>query len=450
MPSNNDVIWNKCLSIIEECVNPASFNAWFRGTQGLPSNDSLLIIKVKNQYIADWLEQHYLELILRTVENVFCEPLPIAFAYPNANELTITMADTSRLYRYSENTADTDRHLNPRYSFDTFVVGEFNQMAYTAAISVAEMPGKTKYNPLYIYGGVGLGKTHLLQAIGNYIKQNSPSTKVVYVTSEKFTREYIDSLKNKTTSEFQKFYRSADILLVDDIQFFSGKESIQNEFFHLFNGLHQRGKQIVLTSDIPPSQIARLEERLSSRFKWGLIVDLQPPDFEGRIAILKRKAEFDGSDLPEDVLYFIAQNVTSNVRDLEGALTRLLAKASIQNTEVTIELARESIQYYGSSSRKGSRVITLDDILKAVAQHFSITVEQIRGKSRQKNIARARQIAMFLAKKLTENSLVSIGRFFGDRDHSTVIHSCKIIEELCLQSGEIAEIADTLEKSLRA
>jgi len=428
-------LWNKCLQIIASQINPQSFRTWFEQSREIQSDKNSLLIGVKNQFAAEWLADNYTETILNAVNSLVDEDITIALSYPkNGDNCFISLTEKC----VSTNSSKCKSvYLNPRYTFENYVVGAFNELVYTVAMAVAESPGKTKYNPLYVHGGVGLGKTHLLQAIGHFIRQNYPEKKIIYVTSQRFTDRYIDSLINKTTSKFRKYFRSADILLVDDVQFFSGKEGIQKEFFHIFNSLHQRGQQIVLTSDVHPSQIKGLAERLLSRFQWGLTDELKAPDFEGRMAILRIKAEAGGLEMPEEVLSFIAKYVTSNIRELEGTLIKLLAYASIHGKEINEELAMDVIGRNALTRFRETRIITLEDILNTVAQHLGLPADSIRGKRRTKRVALARQIAMYLSRKLTGSSLKHIGHFYGGRDHSTVIHACKIIPE---KDGEIERI----------
>ena len=442
MKTDSSGIWQKCLQIIATQINPQSFKTWFEQSRQLPSDDNKLIVEVKSRFIAEWLASHYSAIILDAVNSVDETIESVCLAYPSNGDYSFVELKPSQT---EAGAVDRFSNLNPRYTFDTFVVGEFNRLAFMSAMAVAEAPGQTKYNPLYIQGGVGLGKTHLLQAIGHFIKQNYPDKTVLYVTSERFTDRFINSLINKTTSKFRELYRSADVLLVDDVQFFSGKEGIQNEFFHLFNALHQRGQQIVLTSDVPPSEIKGLEERLVSRFQWGLIVDLQPPEYESRVAILRKKAEADGIELPEEVLSIIAQYVTTNIRELEGTLIRLLAYASIHGVEITPRLAMEVIGTYTRAPQPVAKVVTLEEILKAVSEYFGVSADQIRSRRRTKQIALARQVAMYLARKLTGSSLAHIGKFFGGRDHATVVHACKTIAQ---REGEVARLVREIEKSL--
>jgi chromosomal replication initiator protein len=317
-------------------------------------------------------------------------------------------------------------HLNPRYTFENFIKGDSNQLARAAASAVSNNPGGTSFNPLVIYGGTGLGKTHLIQAIGNYAIANGKAKRVIYVSSEKFTVEFVDAIQSDRTNDFINFYRSMDVLIVDDIQFFAGKEKTQDSFFHTFNELHQIGKQIVLSSDRPPKELKGLDDRLLSRFQWGLTADIQPPDLETRIAILRKKSDGDGIDIPQDVVECIATNVTSNIRELEGCLISLLAKASLEGREINVELARDVVQMVVGDVRSP---ITIETIQRTVCDYFNIPEDLIRAKTRKQEIVNARQIAMFLAKDLTNSSLKTIGLHFGGRDHSTVIHAYQSVDD---------------------
>ncbi|MCD6417571.1 chromosomal replication initiator protein DnaA [bacterium] len=435
--------WEQCLQIISARINAQSYRTWFEQTWELKYDDDAVVIAVKNQFVADWLSSNYTQLIVDIAYQVAGKEIGIKLAIPRNGGYEEILLDV-----HSSNDSAPSKEvgtLNPRYTFENFVVGDFNSLAHYSAMAVADNPGGTKYNPLYIHGGVGLGKTHLLHAIGHQIKQTKPDLKVIAVTSERFIDLYITSIINKTTSRFNEVYRSADVLLVDDIQFFSGKEGIQNAFFHIFNALHHRGQQIVLTSDMPPAKIAGLEERLRSRFEWGLMVDMQQPNYEGRMAILRQKAESDGIEIPDEVLSLIAQSVTSNIRELEGTLIRLLATASIYGREIDEKLALDVIGQYGRPILSLSEKITLEDILKIVSQHIGVSPELLRGKRRTKQVALARQIAMYLARKYTGSSLQHIGNFFGRRDHSTVVHACKIIPQ---KDGEVQRIVSQIESEL--
>jgi len=428
MADNNDQIWQLCLKEINNRINRQSFATWFEDTVGLPSEGDNLVVKIRDQFTADWLEQHHLETIRASMDVILDERMTLTFAVrQKSGKFEYSVPELNKFREYDNDTASEDRHLNAKYTFDSFVVGDFNRFAHAAAMAVAEAPGKSKYSPLYIYGGTGLGKTHLVQAIGHFIKEENPRAKVIYVTSERFTSEFIGSIISKTTAEFNRVYRNVDVIILDDVQFFAGKESIQSEFFHVFNSLHQKGKQIVLTSDVAPSTIIGLEERLLSRLKWGLVVDIRPPDLEGRMAILKRKAECDGILMSEDVMAYIAENVTSNVRELEGTLIRLLAYSSISGSEIDINMAREVLSHYHNGSEKKSLGPTR--ICKEVASVFGVDETSMQSKRRTQPLALARQVAMFLCREMTDNSLKTIGLYFGGRDHSTVIHAVKLISE---------------------
>jgi chromosomal replication initiator protein len=340
---------------------------------------------------------------------------------------------------------DFESHLNERYTFNNFVEGSNNQFARAASLAVAKSPGKTTFNPLVIYGGVGLGKTHLIQAVGNSMKMDKLAKRVLYVSSEKFTVEFIDAIQHNRLKEFSGGYRNVDVLLMDDIQFFTGKERTQEEFFHTFNTLYQSGKQIVLTSDRPPKELKGIEERLISRFQWGLVVDIQPPDLETRIAILQKKAEENLLTLPQEIIELFATNITSNIRELEGSLIRLLAKSSLQGKDVTLELAKGVLK---DLSLGVKRSLTIEEIQRLVCDHYKIPEDLIRAKNRKKEIALARQISMYLAKKMTTHSLKTIGLHFGGRDHSTVIHALKTVEELRKKDKKTKEELAALERKI--
>jgi len=447
MPQNNEVIWEKCLEEIRARINRQSFTTWFEETRGLPAEGDNLVILVKNQFTADWLEQHHIDLVFSVINEVAGNDYKLTLAVPTHDGSFSYSVASPRERKKTENQDSDDHQLNPKYTFDSFVVGDFNRFAHAAALAVAEAPGKNKYSPLYIYGGTGLGKTHLLQAIGHFIREENPTAKVIYVTSERFTNEFIESLKSKTSAEFNRVYRNVDVLLIDDVQFFGGKEAIQSEFFHIFNSLYQKGKQIVLISDVAPPNIAGLQERLISRMKWGLVVDIRPPDLEGRIAILKRKAEFDGLSLDPDVLVYIAENVTSNVRDLEGTLIRLLAYSSISRREITIDMARDVLVHYQSFSDR--RCLRTPDICRGVADAFGVSESSLQNKRRTQPLALARQVAMYLCRELTDNSLKTIGLYFGGRDHSTVVHAIKSVKSRLRADNALAEKIASIKVNLR-
>jgi len=419
-------IWPQCLEFISQRVTERSFQTWFKPTQCLSFGTEGITIEVPSHFFSEWLEQHYLPLIEESISSVAKMSVPITFSVNSEGPHSpILGAERRKVIFHRQTKGELD--LNPRYTFDTFVVGESNQFAHAASLAVAEAPGKTKFNPLFIYGGVGLGKTHLIQAIGHFIGSNRPKAKVEYVTSEKFTIDFISSIGNKTTAQFSQKYRDLEVLLVDDIQFFSGKERTQSEFFHTFNTLYQRERQIVLTSDRPPREINGLEDRLLSRFSGGLVTDIQPPDLETRIAILEKRAEEDGINISEEIIYFIANHITMNIRELQGSLIRLLAYSSITGSEVSLELAQEILRDTINHTHK---TVSIDQIQAQVAEEFNIPEKLLIAKKRSKEIAFPRQVAMYLCRQLTSHSLKTIGLKFGGRDHTTVIHACKLIKKL--------------------
>ncbi len=433
-------IWPQCLGFISQRVTERSFQTWFKPTKCLSFGAEGITIGVPSHFFAEWLEQHYLPLIQESIAAVTKMKVPVSFSVSSVGSNIVQGSKKRRVIFHPPQRGELE--LNPRYTFDTFVVGESNQFAHAASLAVAEAPGKTKFNPLFIYGGVGLGKTHLIQAIGHFIGTNRSQAKVEYVTSEKFTMDFISSIANKTTSQFSQKYRNLDVLLVDDIQFFSGKERTQSEFFHTFNALYQKGKQIVLTSDRPPREISGLEDRLLSRFSGGLVTDIQPPDLETRIAILKKRAEGDGIEISDEIIYFIADHITTNIRELQGSLIRLLAYSSITGKEISLELAQDILRDTINHTRK--RTISIDHIQAQVAEEFNIPEESLIAKKRTKEVAFPRQVAMYLCRQLTSHSLKTIGLKFGGRDHSTVIHACKLIEELIENDDGLRDRLNTL------
>jgi chromosomal replication initiator protein len=426
-------VWEECLASLKQRIKKHSFYTWLRATRGLPSSDGRVNVAVPNRFVADWLQEHYLTLIKETIKEVTQKDLPLTFCiskdsrdYHPQMSINFERLGPTPKKKLSPDPFGGEMGLNPKYTFDAFVVGESNQFAHAAAMAVAEAPGKTKFNPLYIYGGVGLGKTHLVQAIGHFAREEYEDIKILYVTSEKFTSDFINAITSNTTQNFVNLYRNVDVLLLDDIQFFTGKESTQVQFFHTFNVLYQNGKQIVLTSDRPPREIKGLEERLWSRFQQGLVTDIQPPDLETRIAILNKKTESDGISIPIEVATFIADSITSNIRELEGSLIRLLAYASLHSRDITVDLAKEVLK---DTIKNGTKQIDIDQIQKRVAVSYNLSPEMLCSKRKTQEIALARQVAMYLARSLTSNSLKTIGSHFGGRDHSTVIQACTLVSE---------------------
>lgn len=443
-------IWNDCLKILSSKIKKESFSTWLKPTRGLELTEDTLVIGVPNQFVADWLKEHYWDEIIQGLAVVCDRKVKVFFRV--ASELGEKKSQTELVFlppAKKEVTVAASNgktgQLNSAHTFETFVVGESNRFARAVALAVAEAPGKTRYNPLYIYGRVGLGKTHLVQAVGNYVCNENPELKVVYASSEKFTSDFICSLGNSTMSEFNRLYREADLLLIDDIQFLAGKESTQIQFFHTFNVLHLAGKQIVLTSDRPPKEIKGLEERLLSRFQWGLVTDIQPPDLETRIAILHKKAEADGISIPAEVAEYIAQHFTSNVRELEGALVRVLAFASISGTPPYLSLVT---QLLSETITNGKKEVRVEEIIQKVAQYYQISPNELLSKRKTSELAWARQVGMFLARDLTQASLKSIGAQFGGRDHSTVIHACSVVRGAIKEDPALKKKIDQIINSL--
>lgn len=420
-------IWEKTLQVVEKHMTKPSFETWLKPTRPVKKEDNCLIIEVPNEFARDWVESRYAPLLFSTLKEYIQDDLEIKFITPKGS-----LHEDQRLPTQPDNTQKMSiedffsQNLNPKYTFESFVVGDANRFAHAACLAVAEAPSKA-YNPLFIYGGVGLGKTHLMQAIGHFVLYHSSLSKVVYVSSEKFTNELIDAIRNNKTSQFRDRYRNIDLLLVDDIQFLAGKESTQEEFFHTFNALYEAGKQIVISSDRPPKEIPTLEDRLLSRFEWGLITDIQAPDLETRIAILKKKAALEGWKLPDDVIIYIADQIDSNIRELEGALIRVIAYASLSNKQITLELTTDVLKDIISQK---SRRITISLIQEMVADYFEIDLDDLYSKKRTRNITIPRQVAMYLSRELTDSSLPKIGELFGGRDHTTVLHSCQRVREM--------------------
>ncbi|TRZ36481.1 chromosomal replication initiator protein DnaA [Niallia circulans] len=425
-------LWDKALGNIEKKISKPSFDTWLKATKAHALQGDSLIVTAPNEFARDWLEERYSQLISDILYEITGEELGVKFIIPrNQKEEEFDLQISSKQKKKEEETTE-QTILNSKYTFDTFVIGSGNRFAHAASLAVAEAPAKA-YNPLFIYGGVGLGKTHLMHAIGHYVLDHNPAAKVVYLSSEKFTNEFINSIRDNKGAEFRDKYRNVDVLLIDDIQFLAGKESTQEEFFHTFNTLHEESKQIIISSDRPPKEIPTLEDRLRSRFEWGLITDITPPDLETRIAILRKKAKADGLDIPNEVMLYIANQIDSNIRELEGALIRVVAYSSLINKDINADLAAEALKDIVPSSKP--RVITIHDIQKVVGELFSVKLEDFKAKKRTKSIAFPRQIAMYLSRELTDFSLPKIGEEFGGRDHTTVIHAHEKISKLLVSDS---------------
>lgn len=473
MTKTHDTVWRSALKIIQDNVSIQSYKTWFEPIVPVGLKSNVLTIQVPSQFFYEWLEEHYVTLLRKTiqrelgddarleyrivVENSNSNSGPFTIEYPNYNtgasdsqESTIPMVIGKNIKNPfiipGLKKVNIDSQLNRNYNFDNYIEGDCNRLARSAGYAVAQKPAGTAFNPLVLWGGVGLGKTHLSQAIGNEIKKLFPGKTVLYVSSEKFTNQFIDALKNNAVNDFVHFYQLIDVLICDDIQFFANKQKTQDIFFHIFNHLHQSGKQLVLTSDRPPRDLDGMEERLLSRFKWGLSADVQVPDFETRIAILEKKMYSDGIELPREVVEFVAYNINTNIRELEGALISLLAQSSLNKKEIDLDLAKKIIKNFVKSV---SREVSIEYIQKTVCEYFEISIDKLKEKTRKRQIVQARQLSMYLAKNYTKNSLKVIGKHFGGRDHSTVIHSCQAIQNLLDTDPEFKDNVEDIQKKIQ-
>jgi chromosomal replication initiator protein len=432
----SDSLWDEVLRRVEGKVNRHSFATWFRPTTLLSSDGSTLRVGVPNGQFRDWLSKNYMGVLLE------------ALGEAGQGDLRIVFEEIGEEAPISAPPAAPEReapHLNPKYTFESFVVGSSNQFAHAAARAVAEIPSKS-YNPLFIYGGVGLGKTHLMHAIGHYILAREKRLNVLYISTDRFINEMINAIRFDRLPSFRQKYRSIDVLLIDDIQFIAGKDRTQEEFFHIFNALHDAQKQIVISSDCPPRQIPTIEERLHSRFEWGLIADIQSPDIETKVAILRKKAEAEKVELPENVALFIASKVRTNIRELEGSLIRLIAYASLTGRDIDLALAQETLR---DLLRTEDKPVTIEMIQKFVADHYSLKISELKAKNNSKSVAVPRQIAMYLTKSLTSSSLPEIGKEFGGKHHSTVIHSIRKIDDLRKQDPEFDRLINSFVQAFR-
>jgi chromosomal replication initiator protein len=447
MQATVEKIWTKTTKQIRTLLNTETYNLWFSSVQPVSLNQSSITLEVPNEFSEVWLKDNYLELLQDALAQASGRKLNIKFkvAVGGNGAATAPAKPTKGRRPAARKATDGDLMFNPRNTFETFVVGNNNSFAHAAAMAVAQQPGKA-YNPLFLYGGTGLGKTHLLHAIGQHVVGSKKAAKVSYVSSEKFTNEYIAAIQENQLVKFRKKYRQTDVLLIDDIQFLAGKERIQEEFFHTFNALHEAHKQLVLTCDRPASEIKNLEHRLVSRFEWGLVTDLQPPDVETRLAILRNKVKSMGVEIPEDVLTFLANRIRTNIRRLEGALIRVASYAHLTGKELTHDvvenLLREILQ------EEGRHTITMEVIQKKVVEKFDLRMADMTSKRRPENIAFPRQIAMYLSRQLTEHSLSAIGEAFGGRDHGTVLHACRLVKDRMEIDANVRQTVHYLEKQL--
>nr|PZN04447.1 MAG: chromosomal replication initiator protein DnaA [Bacillota bacterium] len=447
MTHNLPDLWQQVLKVLSsELNNDVSFNTFLKPTKLLGIEDDIAIVEVPNDFLKEVLEKRYSNLLKDILSSILNRNVSIFFKIDSTSvseQASTIDAVEKENKNYSE---EIQCNLNSKYTFDTFVVGNSNRFAHAASLAVAQAPAKA-YNPLFIYGGVGLGKTHLMHAIGHYILEHDPSAKVMYVSSEKFTNELINSIRDDKNVEFRNKYRNIDVLLIDDIQFIAGKERTQEEFFHTFNALYEANKQIIISSDRPPKEIPTLEERLRSRFEWGLITDIQPPDFETRIAILRKKAMMEKLTVPDEVINFIATKIETNIRELEGALIRIVAFSSLTNKPIDLALAEQVLKDILPNQKP--KTVSIMDILQVVSNHFSVKIEDFKSKKRTKEIAYARQVAMYLCRELTDYSLPKIGEEFGGRDHTTVIHACEKISRDIQKDPQFASLIENLKKKIQ-
>ena len=442
MDANLQDLWEKTLNVLKNEMSEVSFNTWMKSCSPISISEDTIKISVPNAFTRDILNNRYKDLVANSIQGICSKLYKLEFLI--SSEVALEETQNQQKVKSLSLNDEISNTLNPKYTFDSFVIGNSNRFAHAASLAVAEAPAKA-YNPLFIYGGVGLGKTHLMHAIGHYILENNPKAKVEYISSEKFTNELINSIKHDKNEEFRNKYRNVDVLLIDDIQFIAGKEGTQEEFFHTFNALHEANKQIILSSDRAPKEIPTLEDRLRSRFEWGLIADIQAPDFETRMAILKKKADVERLNVPNEVMVYIATKIKSNIRELEGALIRIVAYSSLTNREITVDLASEALK--DIISKRQSKSITIDSIQDIVSSYFNLRVQDFKSQKRTRNVAYPRQIAMYLSRKLTDMSLPKIGEEFGGRDHTTVIHAYeKISENLKTDEGLQSTIDDITKK----
>ncbi len=452
-------IWNQTLNEVKDKLSNPSFKTWFSNTKPVDmKDDNIMLIEVPNDFIKDWIETRYNDLITEIIQNLTDTNLECRFyteeelKEKNQEEEEEEIEEDKTENNNDKKTKEKDKeynintNLNPKYSFDSFVVGNGNRFAHAAALAVAEAPAKA-YNPLFLYGDVGLGKTHLMQAIAHYILKHNPDNKVVYVSSETFTNELINAIKDDKTAAFRDKYRNIDILLVDDIQFLANKERTQEEFFHTFNSLHESNRQLIISSDRPPKEIPTLEERLRSRFEWGLITDIQKPDLETRIAILRKKADMENLKVPNEVIIYIANNIQSNIRELEGALIKVIAYSSLVDKEIDADLAEKALKDLIVENEE-PREVNIDLIKDVVVNYYNLKKEDMTSKKRTQKIAFPRQIAMYLSRELTELSLPHIGEEFGGRDHTTVIHAYNKIEEKINEDDEFSKVINKIKSRI--
>ncbi|MFY0712904.1 chromosomal replication initiator protein DnaA [Seonamhaeicola sp. NFXS20] len=466
-------VWDNCLKFIKDNIQPQAYKTWFEPIVAVKLTDKALSIQVPSKFFYEWLEEHYVKILkvaltkelgehaklvyIIKMENTYGNKQPFTEKIPSSNRTAVKSQDVDIPLNNKSpelrnpfvipgiRNVKVESQLNPNYSFDNFLEGDSNRLARSAGLAVASKPGGTSFNPLLIFGGVGLGKTHLAHAIGVDIKDKYPEKTVLYISAEKFTQQYIDAVKKNNRNDFIHFYQIIDVLIIDDVQFLSGKTGTQDVFFHIFNHLHQNGKQVVLTSDKAPVDMQDIEQRLLSRFKWGLSAELQTPDFETRVSILNNKLYRDGVEMPEEIVDYVAKNIKTNVRELEGAIISLIAQSSFNKKEITLDLARIIVEKFVKNTK---REVSIDYIQKVVSDYFQMDIDTLQSKTRKRHIVQARQLAMFFAKKFTKASLASIGSQIGKRDHATVLHACKTVDNLSSTDKQFRKYVEDITKKL--
>jgi chromosomal replication initiator protein len=466
-------VWENCLNFIKDNIQPQAYKTWFEPIAAVKLDDHALSIQVPSKFFYEWLEEHYVKILkvaltkelgvnaklvyIIKMENTYGNKQPFTEKIPSSNRSAVYSQQVNIPLKNKNpelknpfvipgiRNVKIESQLNPIYTFENFLEGDSNRLARNASIAVANKPGGTSFNPLLIFGGVGLGKTHLAHAIGVDVKDKYPEKTVLYISAEKFTQQYIESVKKNNRNDFIHFYQIIDVLIIDDVQFLSGKSGTQDVFFHIFNHLHQNGKQVILTSDKAPVDMQDIEQRLLSRFKWGLSAELQNPDFETRVSIVKNKLYRDGVEMPEEIIEYLAKHITSNVRELEGAIISLIAQSSFNKKEITLSLAKEIVEKFVKNTK---REVSIDYIQKVVSDYFQMDVDTLQSKTRKRHIVQARQLAMFFAKKFTKASLASIGSQIGKRDHATVLHACKTVNNLSTTDKQFRKYVEDLTKKL--
>ena len=464
-------VWNNCLEFIKDNIQEQAYKTWFEPIQPVKLDDNVLSIQVPSKFFYEWLEEHYVKLLKMALTKELGKDAKLVYVIRMENSFGSTKSFTEKIPSEYKPKMDSqkiesssayfkteltnpfiipgiknlkiDSQLNPNYNFNNFLEGDSNRLARSAGYAVSNRPGGTSFNPLLIFGGVGLGKTHLANAIGVNIKQKFPEKTVLYISAEKFTQQYIESVKKNNRNDFIHFYQLIDVLIIDDVQFFSGKSGTQDVFFHIFNHLHQNGKQLVLTSDKAPVDMQEIEQRLLSRFKWGLSAELQTPDYETRVSIIKNKLDRDGVEMDEEIVFYVAKYIKTNVRELEGAIISLMAQSSFNRKNITTDLAKVIVEKFVKNTKKE---ISIDHIQKVVSDYFQMDVSTLQSKTRKRHIVQARQLAMFFSKKFTKASLASIGTKIGHRDHATVLHACKTVDNLAFTDKQFRKYVEDLNK----